>query len=242
MTALKGKVAVITGASSGIGSTIASHLAQEGASVVLSARREDRLKQLERNIQAEGGEALVVPTDITVKSDVEHLIQKAKDTYGSIDILINNAGVMLLSFLKNDQVEQWEQMVDVNVKGVLYGIHAALPTMLEQNRGHIVNVSSVAGHEVFPSSSVYSATKFAVRALSMGMEKELAKTGIRVTNISPGAVQTELTEHITDKEVLDLFGQKEMATLQADDIARSVLYAVSQPAGVNVNEVTVRPQ
>lgn len=156
-------------------------------------------------------------------------------------MFINNAGVMLLSFLKNDHVDEWEQMVDVNIKGVLYGIHAGLPVMLEQDSGHIINVSSVAGHEVFPSSTVYSATKYAVKALSMGMEKELAKTGVRVTNISPGAVETELTDHITDGEVLDMFKDRSMQPLEAADIANAVSYAVTQPKTVNVNEIIVRP-
>lgn len=178
---------------------------------------------------------------MTKREDVENLVQTTKDTFGSVDILINNAGVMLLSFLKNDHVDEWEQMVDVNIKGVLFGIHAALPTMIEQNTGHIINVSSVAGHEVFPSSTVYSATKYAVKALSMGMEKELSKTGVRVTNISPGAVETELTDHITDGDVIEMFKERSMKPLEADDIAKAVGYAVSQPASVNVNEIIVRP-
>ncbi|MCA0172022.1 SDR family oxidoreductase [Bacillus sp. RAR_GA_16] len=241
---LDGKVAVVTGASSGIGEAIAKHLANEGASLVLAARREEKLTDLASFITNQSnGKALVVKTDVTKKEDMEQLVEKAKQEFGKVDIVVNNAGVMLLSFMKNDEVDQWSQMVDVNIKGVLYGIHAALPDMLKQESGHIINVSSVAGHEVFASSAVYSATKYAVRALSMGLEKELSKTGVRVTNISPGAVETELAHHITDEEVLNMFKDRasSMKTLQADDIARAVVYAVTQPDYVNVNEVVVRP-
>ncbi len=243
MANLQGKTAIITGASSGIGQSIAEHLAQEGANVVLAARRKERLEDLAKSIENETSvQTKVIETDVTSQKDMENLVKETKDSFSSVDILVNNAGVMLLSFLKNDKVEEWEKMVDVNVKGVLFGIHSVLPTMLEQDTGHIINVSSVAGHEVFPTSSVYSATKYAVRALSMGMEKELSKTGVRVTNISPGAVSTELPEHITDEEVISMFeDRKGRVTLEADDIARSVVYAVTQPEYVNVNEVMVRP-
>jgi len=242
MTKLSNKVAIITGASSGIGKAIAHHLAETGTNVVLAARRSERLQELANEItESYNVEAKVVETDVTKKEDVEKLVKETKDQFGSVDILVNNAGVMLLSFLKNDHVDEWEQMVDVNIKGVLFGIHASLPVMLEQDAGHIINVSSVAGHEVFPSSTVYSATKYAVRALSMGMEKELSRSGVRVTNISPGAVDTELTEHITDGEVLDMFKDRSMDPLEANDIARAVAYAATQPSNVNVNEVIVRP-
>ncbi|WP_173916366.1 SDR family oxidoreductase [Halobacillus sp. Marseille-Q1614] len=242
MGKLNGKTAVITGASSGIGKAVAHHLAGEGAHVVLAARRSERLKELADEINSSYQvQAIVVETDVTKRVDVEALVKKAKDTFGTVDIYVNNAGVMLLSFLKNDHIEEWEQMVDVNIKGVLYGIHAALPIMLEQNSGHMINVASVAGHEVFPSSTVYSATKYAVKALSMGMEKELAGTGVRVTNISPGAVDTELTEHITDGDVIDMFKDRNMTPLDSEDIAQAVSYAVTQPESVNVNELIVRP-
>ncbi len=243
MGQLQGKTAIITGASSGIGQAIAEHLASEGANVVLAARRKERLEELAQSIEKESSvKTKVVETDVTNQNDVENLVKETKEQFSSVDMLVNNAGVMLLSFLKNDKVEEWEKMVDVNVKGVLFGVHSVLPTMLEQDSGHIINISSVAGHEVFPTSSVYSATKYAVRALSMGMEKELSKTGVRVTNISPGAVSTELPEHITDDEVISMFqDRKGRVTLEAEDIARSVVYAVSQPEYVNVNEVMVRP-
>ncbi|WP_082234059.1 SDR family oxidoreductase [Halobacillus massiliensis] len=242
MGKLANKTAVITGASSGIGKAAAHHLAKEGARVVLAARRSERLQELaDEIINHYGVEALVVETDVTKREDVENLVKKTKDSFGSVDYYVNNAGVMLLSFLKNDHIDEWEQMVDVNIKGVLYGIHAALPVMLEQNSGHMINVSSVAGHEVFPSSTVYSATKYAVKALSMGMEKELSGTGVRVTNISPGAVDTELTDHITDGDVVEMFKDRKMTPLHSEDIAEAISYAITQPENVNVNEVIVRP-
>ncbi|WP_394217333.1 SDR family oxidoreductase [Halobacillus trueperi] len=242
MTNLKNQTAIITGASSGIGKAIAHHLANEGANVVLAARRAEKLNELAEEITEQYNvEAKVVETDVTKREDVEKLVSDTKASFNTVDLFINNAGVMLLSFLKNDHVDEWEQMVDVNIKGVLYGIHASLPTMIDQESGHIVNVSSVAGHEVFPSSTVYSATKYAVKALSMGMEKELSKSGVRVTNVSPGAVDTELTDHITDGDVIEMFKNRSMDPLEADDIARAVAYAVTQPSYVNVNEVIVRP-
>ncbi|MCP3030767.1 SDR family oxidoreductase [Halobacillus sp. A1] len=242
MGKLKNKSAIITGASSGIGKAIAEHLAQEGANVVLAARRAHKLQQLAEDVEDKYGvRAIVSETDVTKRSDVEELVKHTTDKLGSVDIYVNNAGVMLLSFLKNDHVDEWEQMVDVNIKGVLFGIHAALPQMLKQESGHIINVASVAGHEVFPSSTVYSATKYAVKALSMGMEKELSRSGVRVTNVSPGAVDTELTEHITDGDVIDMFKDRDMTPLDSEDIASAVAYAVTQPASVNVNELIVRP-
>ncbi|WP_347860784.1 SDR family oxidoreductase [Salimicrobium sp. PL1-032A] len=242
METLQNKTAIITGASSGIGKSIAHHLASNGANVVLAARRSERLKELSDEVESNYSVGTkVVETDVTKKEDLENLVKETKETFGSVDIFVNNAGVMLLSFLKNDHVDEWEQMVDVNIKGVLFGIHAALPTMIEQESGHVINISSVAGHEVFPSSAVYSATKYAVRALSMGMEKELSRTGVRVTNISPGAVDTELTDHITDGDVLDMFQGRSTQTLNAEDIAKAVTYAVTQPDYVDVNEVMVRP-
>ncbi|WLR52728.1 SDR family oxidoreductase [Bacillus tianshenii] len=244
MSHLQDQTAIITGASSGIGKEIATKLAQQGANVVLAARRVERLEELKKEIeQTTSAKVLVVKTDVRDREDVENMYKQAKDEFGKIDIYVNNAGVMLLSFLEKDKVEEWDVMVDVNVKGVLYGIHAALPSMLKQDSGHIVNISSVAGHEVFPSSVVYSATKYAVRAISMGLEKELANTNIRVTNISPGAVDTELTHHITDQTVIDNFKDKNQGRkiLEPTDIAKAVAYAVTQPEYVNVNEIIVRP-
>ncbi|SMO39302.1 SDR family oxidoreductase [Melghirimyces algeriensis] len=239
---LRGKTAVITGASSGIGEATAFHLAKEGAQVVLVARRKDRLNELAEKIRTEtDAQVLPIPADVTKREEVEAVIRQTEKELGAVDILVNNAGVMLLSFLEKGKVEEWERMVDVNIKGVLFGVYAVLPGMMKRGSGHIVNVSSVAGHEVFPSSSVYSATKYAVRALSAGIEKELSRCGIRVTNVSPGAVETELTHHITDTDVIDQFAKRSMTKLESEDIARSIVYAVTQPENVNVNEVIVRP-
>lgn len=242
---MNGKVAIITGASSGIGEATARKLAKEGAAVVLAARREDKLKNLKQEITDAGGKALVVETDVTKRDQLEALAKAAKDEYGSVDVLVNNAGVMLLSYLKNLQVDEWEQMVDVNIKGVLFGTAAVLPTMMEQGSGHIVNVSSVAGRRVFQSGAVYSATKFAVTAFSEGIRSELsAKHGIRVTSIEPGAVSTELTEHITDEEVKEgmLSNMMDgMTPLTSEDIAESIYYAVSADQRVNVNEILIMP-
>lgn len=236
MGKLKGKTAIVTGASSGIGSTIARRLAQEGAQVVLAARRKEHLDKVAKEINQMGrGKALPIQTDVSNKSDVEHMVQKAKATFGPIDIYVNNAGLMLDALVTNGKVDEWEQMIDVNIKGVLYGIHSVIPEMVERSSGHIINIASVSGFEVTKISTVYSATKFAVRALSMGMEKELARTGVRVTNISPGMVNTDLTTRVTDGK------SQRRKPLQAEDIAEAVVYAVTQPDYVNVNEITVRP-
>lgn len=227
MGILTGKTAVVTGASSGIGAAIAEHLAGEGANVVLAARRKDKLAAVESKIS---GGALSVVTDMTKQSDVDNLAERATKEFGQIDIYVNNAGAMLGSRIQDGQTEKWDQMIDTNIKGVLYGINSALPGMLERSTGHIVNVASISGQEVNKVSAVYSATKFAVRALSMSMEKELARTGVRVTNISPGQVDTAIDSKPSDRK-----------PLQASDIAKAVVYAVTQPDYVNVNEITVRP-
>lgn len=241
---LTGKTAIVTGASSGIGAAIAEYLANEGANVVLAARRGDKLKEVTDRINSKGdGKALAVVTDVANRDDVLALAEKTKETFGAVDIYVNNAGAMLMSFLKDGNVDEWDSMIDVNIKGVLYGIDAVLPGMLERSSGHIVNMSSVAGHEVSKVNTVYSATKFAVRAISMGMEKELARTGVRVTNISPGMVDTDLAAHGTNEELKQKWKRStgDRKPLLADDIARAVVYAVTQPDYVNVNEVTVRP-
>ncbi|MEK4027244.1 SDR family oxidoreductase [Pseudobacillus sp. FSL P4-0506] len=231
MGQLQGKTAIVTGASSGIGLAIAKELAGEGANVVLAARRIEKLQDLENEInQSESAKALAIQTDVTNTEDVRQLIQKAQETFGQVDILVNNAGQMLASTIRSGEVEEWDRMIDVNIKGVLYGINAALPSMLEQMSGHIINIASVSGLEVTKMSTVYSATKFAVRAISAGLEKELARTGVRVTNISPGMVDTPLSRSGNDRK-----------KLEATDIARAVVYAVTQPDYVNVNEITVRP-
>lgn len=233
MTRLQGKTAIITGASRGIGAGIAKELAKEGAKVVLAARTNENLKQVKDEILNEtNGKVLTVPTDVSKKAEVEHLVTKAKEAFQQVDILINNAGQMLSAPVRDGKVEEWEKMIDVNIKGVLYGIHAVLPEMLARSKGHIINIASVSGFEVTKTSTVYSATKFAVRAISTGLEKELAQTGVRVTNISPGMVDTSLSGDNTWN------GRKK---LDVKDIAQAVVYAVTQPDYVNVNELTIRP-
>lgn len=243
-TPLAGTVAVITGASSGIGAAVAQAMASAGATVVLGARRRDRLDAVAHGIRSGGGVAEVVPTDVAVRADVEALASAAVDRHGRIDVLVNNAGVMPLSPMEEVRVEDWERMVDVNVKGVLYGVAAVLPTMLKQNAGHIVNVGSVAGRRPFPGGAVYSATKFAVRSLTWGMQLELgAARGIRTTDIQPGVVDTELLEQIPAPERRDAFraAWEGKRALAAEDVARAVLWAVTAPAHVNVNEILLRP-
>ena len=243
MGRLDDKVTVITGASSGIGEATAKVLAGEGAAVVLAARRKERLEDLKNEIEEGGGKALVVETDVTKREDTETLIQRAKDAFGSVDILVNNAGVMLLSSVEKLKLEEWEQMVDVNVKGLMFVTAAALPTMMDQAGGHIVNISSVAGRKVFQAGAVYCATKFAVTAFSEGLRQELAPSkNIRVTSIEPGAVGTELTNHITDEDVMEnMKGMMNMTILESEDIAQSILYAVASPSRVNVNEILILP-
>lgn len=231
MTQLQGRTAVVTGASSGIGAAVAEELAKEGANVVLAARRLDKLAEMENRLKAMGkGEVLSLRTDISKREDVQELARQAAERFGQVDILVNNAGQMLSSDVRSGVVEDWEQMIDVNIKGVLYGLDAFLPAMLVKSSGHIINVSSVSGHEVTKTSTVYSATKYAVRAISIGLEKELARTGVRVTNISPGMVDTPLSQTPTDRK-----------KLEASDIAKAVVYALTQPDYVNVNEIIVRP-
>lgn len=230
MKHLQGKTAIVTGASSGIGAAIAREFAAAGANVVLAARRAKPLIDQANEIEASGGSALAVPANIAVNEEVEQLVKLAAERFGHIDILVNNAGQMLSSQVTKGEVEDWERMIDVNVKGVLYGVNAVLPAMLARSQGHLVNIASVSGHEVTKMSTVYSATKFAVRAISQGLEKELARTGVRVTNISPGMVDTPLSNTVTDRR-----------KLEADVIAKAVVYAVTQPDYVNVNEITVRP-
>lgn len=238
-----GKTAVITGASSGIGATISQYLANEGANVVLAARREAPLESSRDDINKRGkGKAIAVVTDVSSSASVEAMVNEAEREFGKVDIYVNNAGLMLQAKVTSGEVEQWEQMIDVNIKGVLYGINSVLPQMVARSSGHIINLSSVSGQEVTKNSSVYSATKFAVRALSMGMEKELARTGVRVTTISPGMVDTDLARSRNRNRTT---GENEQNNtrqpLQTDDIARAVVYAVTQPDNVNVNELTIRP-
>ena len=236
------KVVVITGASSGLGAEAARHLAEQGATVVLGARREERISALAAEITARGGKALAVETDVTDRASVQNLVDTAVKTYGRIDVLLNNAGVMPLSPLEKLRVDEWDLMIDVNIKGVLYGIAAALPHMKAQKSGQIINVSSVAGHRVLENSAVYSATKFAVRALSEGLRAEVKPYNMRTTVISPGAVQSELLDGIHDEATAEqLRSFVPGIAIGADSFARCVAFAISQPENVDINEILFRP-
>lgn len=240
---LKDKIAVITGASSGIGHATAIALSRAGAKVAIGARREDKLESLKNEITKAGGDVLAQKLDVTKKPDCDSFVDATVKKWGSVDILVNNAGIMPLSFFKNLKVSEWDQMIDVNIKGVLYCTAAAIPHMLAKKSGHIVNISSVAGRIVFPAGAVYCATKHAVTALSEGFRQEFSqRSGIRVTCVEPGVVATELTNTITD-ESLKAFVEttKKMEALHADDIANAILYAVQSPEYVNVNEILIRP-
>lgn len=240
---IKNKVVIITGASSGLGAETARHLAQKGAKLVLGARRLDRLETLVADIQQQGGEAIAIAMDVSKRDNVEHLAQQALAHFGKIDVLINNAGIMPGAVMSALKVDEWDKMIDVNVKGVLYGIAAVLPTMLAQKRGHIINLSSVAGLKVSAGGgTVYSATKFAVKAISEGLREEMASENIRVTTLYPGAIETELKYSSSDADsrerVQSYYKNNEIS---ADAIARAIVYAVEQPDEVAINEITVRP-
>jgi len=240
---IKDQVVIVTGASSGIGYATAIAIAKAGAKVAVGARRVDKLEQLKKDIEKIGGECITVACDVTKRSDCENLINAAMKKWNRIDILVNNAGLMPLSFVKNLKIDEWDQMIDVNIKGVMYCTAAAIPHMLAQKSGHIVNISSIAGRVVFPAGSVYCATKFAVWAFSEGLRQELSvRNNIRVTTIEPGIVDTELTNTITDKS-LEAFvnHSKTIQSLKAEDIANSILFALQSPAHMNVNEITIRP-
>ena len=243
MPSIEGKVALVTGASSGIGSATALALAAAGAKVALGARRAERLSALEKRIRLDGGEAMSARLDVTDRRMCYSFVESVIDRWGSVDILVNNAGLMPLSFVKNLKVDEWERMVDVNIKGVLYCTAAVLERMRKKKSGHIVNMSSIAGRVVFPAGSVYCATKHAVNAFSEGLRQELsARSGIRVTCIEPGVVETELVNTITDKSLKAFVeSTREMEALRSEDIAASVLYAAESPPHVNVNTIIIRP-
>jgi NADP-dependent 3-hydroxy acid dehydrogenase YdfG len=239
---ITGKVVVITGASSGLGAAAARHLAAQGAKVALGARRADRIETLAGEITRAGGQALALPTDVTLRADVQQLADTAVQRFGRLDVMLNNAGVMPHSPLERLKVEDWERMVDVNIKGVLYGIAAALPHMQRQGGGHIINTASVAGHKVRPGSTVYAATKHAVRVISEGLRQEVKPWNIRTTIISPGIVDTELPGSITEPDVAETTRKNYAAlAIPADAFARAVAYAIGEPADVDVNEILFRP-
>jgi NADP-dependent 3-hydroxy acid dehydrogenase YdfG len=237
-----GKVVVITGASSGLGEAAARLLAAQGARLVLAARRAERLQSLTKAATADGGQALAVTTDVADRGQVQALVDGAVKAFGRVDVMLNNAGVMPQSLLERLKVDEWDRMIDVNIKGVLYGIAAALPVMKAQSSGHFINVSSVAGHRVGPGSTVYAATKFAVRALSEGLRQEVKPYNIRTTVISPGAVATELPTGVSDPEAAARI-EKFYAdvAIPASSFARAVKFAIEQPADVDINEILFRP-
>ncbi|HDE3706835.1 TPA: SDR family oxidoreductase [Staphylococcus aureus] len=230
MTVLTDKVAVVTGAGSGIGEAIATLLHEEGVKVILAGRNKDKLQNVANQLAQDS--VKVVPTDVTKKEEVDELIKIAQQTFGGLDIVINSAGQMLSSKITDYQVDEWDSMIDVNIKGTLYTAQAALPTMLEQSSGHLINIASISGFEVTKSSTIYSATKAAVHTITQGLEKELAKTGVKLTSISPGMVDTAITA---------TYNPTDRKKLEPQDIAEAVLYALTQPKHVNVNEITVRP-
>jgi len=242
MENIKGKVVVITGASSGLGEATARMLSAQGATVVLGARRIERLQKLVDELTSSGGKALALVTDVTDHNRVKSLVDAAVQKYGRIDVMINNAGLMPHSPLERLKIDDWNRTIDVNIKGVLYGIAAALPHMKQQKAGHIINVSSVAGHKVTPNGAVYCATKHAVRALSEGLRGEVKPYNIRATIISPGAVATELPNSITEADV-SAGVHKFYAdfAIPADSFARAVVFAMSQPDDVDINEILFRP-
>jgi NADP-dependent 3-hydroxy acid dehydrogenase YdfG len=240
MENIQDKVVVITGASSGLGEATARELARQGAKLVLGSRRLDRLRTLARELQISGDG--VVQTDVTDALQVRALVDRAAELHGQVDVVINNAGIMPQSPLERLRIDEWDQMIDVNIKGVLYGIAAALPHMTRQKSGHIINVSSVAGHKVRPGGVVYSATKHAVRVISEGLRQEVKPYNVRTTIISPGAVDTELPNSISEADVAA--GIKEFyrhMAIPADSFARCVVFVLSQPADVDINEILFRP-
>ena len=230
MTELNGRVAIITGASSGIGAATAKALATQGVKVVLAGRSEDKLNQVAQTLNEEA--VHIVPTDVTIQTDVDALVAQAIDRFGQVDIFVNCAGLMRSSKITDYQVDAWDAMVDTNIKGLLYSLNAILPKFEAQGAGHVVNLASISANEVSKASALYSATKSAVLMIFNGLEKELAKTGIKTTSILPGMVDTPMTEHS------DFGGRKK---LDPENIADAIVYALTQPAHVNVNEVTVRP-
>jgi len=239
------KTAIITGASSGIGEATAYSLAKEGFAVVLSARSYDKLNNLKNDLIGKGYNAIAVKADVTSRSEMKVVATEALDAFGQIDVLINNAGIMPLSFLKNLHEDEWEQMIDVNIKGALNSISAVLPAMMKQKDGHIVNISSIAGIEVFPSGAVYCGTKYALEAITEGIRKELTiPFNIRATSVRPGAVETNLLSTVTDAEVIASFEpmMKAVKFLSSEDISRAIVFAVTQDRNVSIDHICVKPR
>lgn len=239
MSKIEGKIVVITGASSGIGEATARLLAAKGARVVLGARRTDRLERIAKEIAGGIGSVRVRALDVVSRSDMQAFVDFAKAEFGRVDVMVNNAGVMPLSPLASLKVDEWDRMIDVNIRGVLHGIAAVLPAMQEQGFGQIINMSSIGGHAVTPTAAVYCATKFAVRAISDGLRQETDK--IRVTVVSPGVTESELANSISDEAGRNEMKEFRRIAIPADAIARAVAYAIEQPDDVDVSEIIVRP-
>ncbi|MCQ2994603.1 SDR family oxidoreductase [Pseudomonas syringae] len=238
---IEGKVVVITGASSGLGEATARHLGGLGAKVVLGARRKANLDTLVSEITAAGGNAVAYQTDVTRKEDVDALIKGALDTYGRVDVLINNAGAMAIAPMSEGKTDEWDRMIDINIKGLLYGIAATLPVFQQQNSGHFINIASVAGIKVFsPGGTVYSGTKFAVRAISEGLRHEVGGS-IRTTTIEPGAVDSELKLGSSHQASAEAVGEFYKQAIPASSVARAIAFAIEQPADVDINEIVLRP-
>ena len=241
MNNIENKVIVITGASSGLGEATARLLAKKGAKVVIGARRTEKLEAIVQDIRAEGGQAEFIGADVTKPNEVQALIEKALSAFGQIDVLVNNAGLMSIAPLSELKVDEWDRMIDINIKGVLYGIAATLPVFQKQNFGHFINLSSVAGVKVFsPGGTVYSGTKFAVRAISEGLRHEVGET-IRTTTIEPGAIESELKFGSSHKESSEFVTDFYKQAIPSDSVARAIAYAIEQPADVDINEIVLRP-
>ena len=239
---IAGKVVVITGASSGLGEAAARLLSAQGATVVLGARRSDRLQSLADELSGSGGKALAIATDVTHRNQVKRLVDTAAQKFGRVDVMINNAGIMPRAPLERLTIDDWDRTIDVNVKGVLYGIAAALPHMKKQKSGHMIFVSSVAGHKIGPDFAVYAATKHAVRALAEGFRQEVKPYNIRTTIISPGAVATELPDSVTEQDIAEkIRTYYDEIAIPAESFAQAVVFAMSQPEEVDVNEILFRP-
>ncbi len=234
------KVVVITGASSGLGEATARHLASEGAAVMLGARRMEKLESIVADIRQSGGKAEALATDVTIAEQVKALVDQAIQAFGRVDVLINNAGIMAIAPLSELKVDEWDRMIDINVKGVLYGIAAALPVFQSQGSGHFINISSVAGLKVSPGGAVYSGTKFAVRAISEGLRFEVGGA-IRTTTILPGLIDTELKKGSSHEASSQAINEIYKMAISPSAIANAIAYAISQPADVDVNEIVVRP-
>ena len=233
------KIILITGASSGIGAGIARELGKAGATLMLGARRTERLEELADEIRGDGGRVAIRRLDVTDREDVAAFAEAARNEFGRVDVIVNNAGVMPLSLMASLKVDEWDRMVDVNIKGVLYGIAAVLPEMTKRGSGHIINIASIGALSVAPTAAVYCATKFAVRAISDGLRQE--REDIRVTCIHPGVVESELANTITDPTAAEAMKSYRAIALQPDAIGRAVRFAIEQPEAVDVNEIVVRP-